>query len=609
MRTALSKQLLAALLFFLPFLSRASENIVYDVYSNQELVLQSKYTTIKAVQINYYEETDVTYFLLQKPVTAAHQVLQKQFESLALQSWNTELGLLKLYKEVQNRIVIYNKLRNSNAQGYEYYNEQEDIVPRLKDVQVEAISLINDQLWLRVIYNFNIQTRNNNTTDINITHYYFASLTTGRLERYHPTMSREQEQQVAKVLSPFFTSQYLYNTNKLNPGNGSSQNKEIDYDQEKSEDEGDEGDEGNEGDEKEKWKITATDSVLICRQLCEKLHFDEIDFYWYGWTLVAQFQPYTNSSSIYDGEGFSILLMDHTADALRKILPSFPSNKNKNTIRSDIRNFNYYEVIKPISAVSTAPPVEKLIEQQSDRKIRKVSIESYQLFKDDQKTYRGKYVLEYTEKGLLHHKKFIESNTSNVSEEHYDYDTGDRLVLVTGTGYLGQVILKKYKYNTNGNLVDALEINEGSVYTSHFFYNNEFIYVIEQDENAFRNEGIRKLSLINNEFRFSTSSYQLNEKNEPVFVTGSKYRFEDLHIGRDSTGRIIESHRENDRYNHYFTYDPLDRFILFDAYEYQRPNVQVEYFYNGTDALPAKQIKTTYQQSTIESEVYTYEFY
>ena len=602
MRTTLSKYLLTAILFFLPFLCRASENIIYDVYSNRELVLQSKFTTIKAVQINYYEETDVTYFLLQKPSTTAHQLLHKQLETLALQSWNTELGLLKLYKEVQNRIAIYNKLRNSNAQGYEYDNEQEDIVPRLKDVNMEAISLINDQLWIRITYNFNIETRDNNTTDINITHYYHASLTNGSLERFHPTMTREQEQQVAKILSPYFTSQYLYNTDKLNPGSGSSQNKEIDYDEEESEYEGD-------YNEKENWKITATDSVMICRQLCEKLHFGEIDFYWYGWTVVAQFQPYTNSSRIYDGEGFSILLMDHTADALLKIIPSFPSIKNKNTIRSAIRNFNYYEVIKPISAVNNALPIEKIIQQLSDRKIRKVTIESYQLFKDDQKTYRGKFVLDYNEKGLLLNKKFIESNNSNISEEHYEYDTGDRLVLVTGAGYQRQPILKKYKYNGNGNLVDALEINEGNVYISHFFYNNEFIYIIEQDENTFRDEGIRKLSLINQELRFANTGYQLNEENEPVFVTRSKYRFEDMHIGRDSIGRIIESHRENDRYNQYFTYDPLHRFILFEAYEYQRPSVQVEYFYNGNYALPTKQIKTTFQHSTVESEVYTYEFY
>jgi hypothetical protein len=602
MRTALLKHLLPLILFFLPFLSRATENIIYDVYSNRELVLQSKYTTIKAVQINYYEETDVTYFLLHKPGTAAHQLLHKQLESLALQSWNTEIGLLKLYKEVQNRIAIYNKLRNSNAQGFEYNNEQEDIVPRLKDVNMEAISLMDDQLWLRIIYNFEIETRNNNTSEIKIAHYYTASLTTGTLERFQQKMSGEQEQQIARLLSPFFTSQYLYSTDKLNPGTGSTQNKEIDYDQEEDED-------GHETDEKEKWKITATDSAIICRQLCEKLHFSEIDFYWYGWTVVAHFQPYTNSSRIYDGEGFSILLMDHTVDALRKILPSFPSIKNKNTIRSVLRNFNYYEVIKPISAVNYAPPIEKLIQQQSDRKIRKVIIDSYQLFKDDQKTYRGRFILDYNEKGLLLHKNFIESNNSYISDEHFEYDSGDRLILVTGTGYQRQAILKKYKYNANGNLVDALEINEGNVYKSHFFYNGEFIYIIEQDENTFRDEGIRKLSLVNQELRFATSGYQLNEKNEPVFVTRSKYRFEDLHIGRDSLGRIVESHRENDRYNQYFTYDTLHRFILFDAYEYQRPNSQVEYFYNGTEALPVKQIKTTHQHSTVESEVYTYEFY
>ncbi|MFN0190275.1 MAG: hypothetical protein ACKVQV_16375 [Bacteroidia bacterium] len=609
MRNTLLKHLFITILLFLPLLLCASKTIIYDVYTNQELLLQSKYKTIKAVQINYYEETDVTYFLLQNSSTSVQKLLQKQLETLALNSWNTELGLLKLYKEVQSRIAIYNKLENSNAQGYEYYNDREEIVPRLKNVDMEAISLVNNQLWLRISYNFNIETRNNNTTEINITHYYIAALNTGSLQRFHPTMNSEQEQQVAKILSPYFTSQYLYNTEKLNTGNGSSQNKEIDYDQDEEDEDEDENENNDDFNENEKWKITSNDSAIICRQLCEKLHFNEIDFYWYGWSVVAHFQPYTNSSRIYGGEGFNILLTDLITDSLRKIIPSFPSFKNNNIVASTIRNFNYYEVIKPISSVYSAPSIEKIIQQQSDRKIRKMIIESYQLFKNDQKTYRGKYILDYNDKGQLFHKKFIESANSILSDEHFEYDSYNRLVLVSGTGYQQQAILKKYKYNANGNLVEALEVNENNVYRSHFFYNNEFIYIIEQDENTFRDEGIRKLSLMNKVFRFANTAYQFNDKNEPIFVTGSKYRFEDLHIGRDSLGRVIESHRENDRYNQYFIYDELNRFILFDANENQRPLSQVEFFYNGNDALPTKQIKTTHQHSTVESEVYTYEYY
>ena len=133
--------------------------------------------------------------------------------------------------------------------------------------------------------------------------------------------------------------------------------------------------------------------------------------------------------------------------------------------------------------------------------------------------------------------------------------------------------------------------------------------MIEQDENNFRDEGIKKLSFRNNELRFANTGYQLNEKKEPVFITGSKYRYEDLHIGRDSLGRIIESHRENDRYNQYFTYDQLSRFTLFQSYDYQRQISKVEYFYKDSNPLPYQQIKITSQHETVESEVYTYEFY
>ncbi|MBP7166386.1 MAG: hypothetical protein KBB64_01845 [Bacteroidia bacterium] len=601
MRTTTSF-LIQLVIFCLPLCLKASDKIVYDAINNKELAIQSRYKTVEAVQINFYEETDVNYFLLEKANTSAEKNLQEKLESLALNSWNSELSLLKLYSEAKKRIAILQELEYSSQRRYDYDQDPSNVEPRLKEVEMQPICLVNDQLWLRINYQFIRESSNNNTFKIDITHYYIASLSSGSLEKFTLPVNKSTHLKVANLLSPYFTSQYLYATDKLN---SASDSRKSEYEEDEEEVEYF----GSNSSEKKEWRITSNDSAVICRQLCERLHFEELNFYWNGWTAVACFQPYSASSRIYNGDAFSILLPDQIVDSLRKIIPEFPYYNNKSQIQTSIKDFNYYKIIEPISAVSYAPSLEKLISSQNDKKIHKVRIESYQLFKNNEKTFRGNFLLEYNEKGQLIRKTFFETNNTVHSDESYSYDSKGRKISVNGQGYRKQAIHKKYKYNTSGNLLSSLEMGDDNVYIAYFFYNKDNIYMIEQDENNFRDEGIKKLSFRNNELRFANTGYQLNEKKEPVFITGSKYRYEDLHIGRDSLGRIIESHRENDRYNQYFTYDQLSRFTLFQSYDYQRQISKVEYFYKDSNPLPYQQIKITNQHETVESEVYTYEFY
>lgn len=598
--------LIQLILFCIPFYLKASDQVIYDVLNNKELAIQTRNKSVEAVEINFYKETDVAYFLLEKATTPSEKSLQGNLESLALNSWNTELNLLKLFGEAKKRMEIVQELQYSTQRSYDYDENTSNIEPRLKDVEMKAICLVNNQIWLRITYQFIVESRYNNSSEIEITHYYTGSLTYGTLERFTTTPDKPTLSKIAKLLSPYFTSQYLYATNKLN-ANGKSSN--IDYEEEE------EGESevgayyGSQTTKNKEWRITGNDSAEICRQLCERLYFDEINFYWNGWSAVACFEPYSNSSRIYNGDGFSILLPDHVVESLSKMIPEFPNYYKKDQIQSTIKDFNYYKIIEPISALSYAPSVEKIMSQQKNKKIHKVHIESYQLFKNNEKTFRGNFLYEYNEQGQLVRKTFFDPRKSMQTDESFSYDTKGRNVLVVGIGYDRDAIYKSYKYNSNGNLTVALESRDDNVYTAYFFYNNDNIYMIEQDENNFRDEGIKKLSFHNNELRFATAGYQLNEKKEPIFITGTKYRFEDLHIGRDSLGRIIESHKDNDRYHQYFSYDQLSRFTLFQSFDSHRQISKVEYFYKDSEPLPYQQIKMTNQHETVESEVYTYEFY
>ena len=604
--------LIQLLLLCMPLYLKASDQVIYDVLNNKELAIQTRNKSVEAVEINFYKETDITYFLLEKANTPSEKTLQRNLESLALKRWNTELNLLKLFGEAKKRMEIVQELQYSRQRSYDYDENTSNIEPRLKDIEMKAICLVNNQIWLRITYQFKVEVSYNNTSEIEITHYYVGSLITGTLERFTTSVDKSTALKIAKLLSPYFTSQYLYATNKLSSGNKSSK---PNYDEVDEEDESDSEEEeteeffGTKSIKNKNWRITSNDSAVICRQLCERLYFDEINFYWNGWSAVACFEPYSSSSRIYNGEGFSILLPEHVVESLSNIIPAFPNYHKKDKIQTTIKDFNYYNIIEPISAVSYAPSLEKLLPQQKNKKIHKIRIESYQLFKNNEKTFRGNFLLEYNDQGQLIRKTFFDPRNTMQSDESFKYDSKGRKLLVIGTGYERDAIYKRFKYSSTGNLLSTLESRDNNVYNAHFFYNNDNIYMIEQDENNFRDDGIKKLSFSNNELRFLNTGYQLNEKKEPVFITGSKYRYEDLHIGRDSLGRIIESHRENDRYNQYFTYDQLSRFTVFQSFDNQRQISKVEYFYKDSDLLPYKQIKLTNQHETVESEVYTYEFY
>jgi hypothetical protein len=93
-----------------------------------------------------------------------------------------------------------------------------------------------------------------------------------------------------------------------------------------------------------------------------------------------------------------------------------------------------------------------------------------------------------------------------------------------------------------------------------------------------------------------------------VAVKMLKYRNNDIELGFDEKGRLVEGHTENDRYNYYFEFDAYDRLAKYATYEYQKVMKEVMYFYKEQERLPYLQKKHTYNNDIFEEEVYEYEY-
>jgi hypothetical protein len=93
-----------------------------------------------------------------------------------------------------------------------------------------------------------------------------------------------------------------------------------------------------------------------------------------------------------------------------------------------------------------------------------------------------------------------------------------------------------------------------------------------------------------------------------VAIKMLKYQHNDIELGFDDKGRLVEGHTENDRYNYYFEFDIKDRLIKHSIYEYQRVSKEVVYFYKEEQRLPYLQKKHTYNNEIFEEESYNWEY-
>jgi hypothetical protein len=568
----------------------ASDYIVYDVFNNKEIKFISKYKEVQSVQLNLSVEVDVTYFGFDSSGFSVKESINKKISELSINDWTTENGSQKIRNELKQRVANYLEIINSSRKYRNgYYTNKFEYSPSIKSIDCKPVSVYQNYLMFSLNYEFNLNGNQDYIDDeLVISHYYKVNLITGEVSQVVNNLNQSQLELISKRLSQKFNDKYLLQTAKLN------QDELIDYND----------------DEEEEYGINIKDeNGVVCKDICEKINFKEADFIWYGWGVEISFQDYTRSSSIYNGRSFGLFLPYNECFLISDILQDFKFTSLLKTPRTSLKDFSYFNLIKKFNDLNIIPPIEKVVADNAlrSKKVKTINIESYQLFDNDQKNFRGIFIYDLDTQGNLLSKSTSNEKSKPIAFDVYTYSNTGKLKSLQSKGNKSSEV---YFYDNLGNLLEKSIQDPYGITDTRFFYNENYVYMIEEQGKDFvSHENIKKIKIGKEEWCLWNSCYLLDKNLRPLGIKSNTGRYEQFQIGHDEKGRVIETHRDFDRYHNYFNYDSLDRIVSFQTYDSQNPTMVIDYFYEGAEMLPFQQIKRSIQSGTVEMEKYSYEYF
>lgn len=608
----MKKTIVMLLLILTTVRALAGNESVHDVFTGKEWKLQTFYEEKFMFQLNENIETTLQWFAFADSAQPGFKILNRNIKKLVQTDWLMDPMYAKLTAELKKRRERLNTIYHSGStNNYGYSVEDNDPYPKINDVELRAISVVQNTIWFEIV--FSMMKINAQQTDLKLRYYYKGDLNSGSVIRVENPARKADHDALARLLAPLFTRQYILRTGKLSESEKRQQEKRWDdepneEEQEKRMEEG-EADEEEQEEEQERIRINTTDSASICADLCVHIDFSEMDVYCFGWGLIVGFQEGTATSRIYDGEGFSLFLEGGEQKALATLLQRIDLLPIVSTEKQQIFNFDHSTLSEEFSALRKAPDVFDLIEK-NNAKVRSLEIKSYQVFENERKNYRGRYVAIFDLSGKLTWKYFINERGDTLQNTRFAYDKEGRLAQTWGTGYDQQFERTLNRYDPSGNLVYREDLEDDEINCSYYFYNGSRIYSTQFNNLILSDQGVGLMLLSDKEVCYSTACYKIDQQWRPLAQTRRKYASEEIQIARDEKGRLNEVHAENDRYNYYFDYDAQQRFRKFSAYEFQRPLLELRYLYEGDAPLPYEQIKVTLSsgQRISELEEYLWEY-
>lgn len=566
----------------------SQSDVVFDVFSNREYYYQNKYKEVKDFELNLNGEFDIEYLAMRNEGGINFDRINKQIENLALEAWKNKQNKYELNNEIKAQIVKYNEFKLRRNSKYELGVEN-DFNPQLHAIDVNVLSVCNQIFTCYLNYEFKVTSNNNRysneSIELNITKYFTFDIWGQKLTElkaeFNPNNVAQAQQEALPYVNQFFSELKVYN--EENPVDDEVEEEEVIVEEENE---------------------TGYHRKDNGKKKLEQHQFDikEAQFYWFGWGMMIRIPEYSRSSYINNGEAYSLFISFENCKNILDLLPAYSSYKHLVKPLHQYSNFDYFEVLTDYNQFRHEPSVTDLFKLNNAlEKPKKLIVASYQLFKDNQKNYRGDFIYEFDIKANNFQKQAAKCNYSYFIEK-YNGKSSNKV---------NQNKSKKSNlfYDEKGNLILMKSDEPAHGGDHYFFYNEHHCYTFRTENSThFDDEKINKISLKNNELCLSDVCLTFYKNMQVIAVKMLKYQHNDIELGFDEKGRLIEAHTENDRYNYYYEFDKNDRLIKYSMYEYQRVSKELTFFYKAMERLPYLQNKHTYNNDIFEEESYTWEY-
>lgn len=574
------------LLWFFGFSFNAKASDIFDFVTNKryEIANYSKDFSSKKAYLRRSIEMD--YQQIKSKDNSKINSINTQTFQLCTDFLENEIDYLALLREANMRVQVLNTLENSKNR----YDGVEVKNPELKSIDLRIKSIINNRIFYEVNFLFLAEDSNDNNRDsyeIEISKYYIANILDGKTSSWKPILKPTNIKKIQDLVYADFLNAYLASTRKWT-GTDFATN----------------------GFYGQKDAITTKNFL----DLFIKMNLSKADYYWVANGLVVQFQNYSEGNLLYGGKFFNHFFPYEKALQIMQFIPefSFINALPKNT--TSIKNWSSFSIYSDkIGVITAEPQILDLIQNSNpSNKVKTLTQTNYQIMGSEKNYFQNKKVVELNANQKVVSAIDYTLENKIINAVYYDYDANGNIAHSSKKGSKNSQNHVFYEYDANNNIRSVVGLEENDFATTAYFYTQNFIFV--------SNHSVFSKSTLQNHNRYEINrksyiiaeiEYLLDENQQIKGIISDKSQNYQTQIGRDSQGRIQETHREDDRYNCYFEYDSLDRITGYSMYEYSEEKQQISFLYRENERLPFQKNKSTYDggNTTNLEEYYEWAFF
>jgi len=583
------KKIFTILLLFFHFSSGWTQ--IVDIYHNKKYSISTDFLEIESdkdytpakIEINQDKNNDKN---------ELWSKIEEQLNDIAIENIENEIAFFQILKQAGFEEEI------------DEYEQHHSSQYRLKNIEIQLLSVINNFGVYAIQYNF--ETGSYNSTDkYPAIKYYLADYKNNKVQELGTASDLRQQKELEKSIIPKLERIYTLQTQKWDLDNV------------------------------EKMKTIENEGKKEI-DFANKIHFSEAIVYPYFSGLVVEFPAYSSSSQIFNNEPFRFFFKGDELAKLISVFPLFqplfqqrlnlPSHTQMETLNND-DNFDYSRFYFAPKELKVLPLLN------SDNELRTMKIEHYQIIQDTVKYFSGSKIFYFNENQQIVLEEWWEPKDILRGEEKYSYNNKNQLTGMKSLGRYEELALYHYEndilsYIENmrrdikneeddveevvvmeEEVVEEIEedddVAEDDYYEAyedwydesdkksidleisqqHIVYNKNYKYTFKFYLTGTNRTGDFQIRYINeNQYCTNDFCFILNENKQVIGI--KQKRDAPVDILTNSKGQPVESYFDNDRQNYFFEYDNKDRVIAINFYRDGKLNNSTKYYYQQDSSTP-----------------------
>ena len=553
LRNKLSNRLLI-ISFLLSFSMRAQ---FYDIYQNQSYEISNRVLKHLSDKEHHPGEIEILQHKNQDE-NSQWKKIEEDLYRLAIQKIDSEFE----YFKILNRL----KTRSENAgELLRLRNREEPGKAKLDRITIELISLSNGFGVYSINFQYELPTQRNDFLALPISNYFLADYKSGKLTEIGGNPDSKQQIELKKLSSAELKKLYLLQTKKLFP-NEVERIQNLIFD-------------------------PKDDSDFLT-----KIDFSEAIVFPYFNGLRIEFPKYSNSSKMFDGKSFRIVLNEMETKELLKVYPEFkkvfakelkiPSQENIEKLNND-NNFD-------LSKFSSAPKeLELLGILNPNSELKMMKIETYRNQSSSNELMNTKYfyfndfkkldsiiIKNEREETLFSEAYFYDKNNELTAIYNPKDETKLRLFSNKGSnGNKEKIKMYEYRDALSNQYLELSVIREITVFNDLYRYSQEIELV---GEPKYENKTYVRF-LDNHSYCTEYLCVLYDEKGRLIGVKTNKYQTIDVLVNENN--QPLEAYFDNDRDKCFFIYDEKGRIEKFQPISSNRSSVVYEYHEDSNHPL------------------------